>query len=122
MARLQVDEDERTVTATQYATKLASANQANTTMESQMQTLLAQVQDLQLTNTPHHGSNYGRSRGRGRGAGRGCGRAQLSAPPTPKDRWTHGNCGYGSEECTYPANGHKKEAPLAQIMNGITNQ
>ena len=34
MVRLQVDEDERTATATQHATKLASANQANATMES----------------------------------------------------------------------------------------
>ena len=42
MTRLQVDEDERATTATQHATTLASANQANTTMESQMQTLLAQ--------------------------------------------------------------------------------
>ena len=36
MARLQVDEDERTATATQHANKLASANQANAMMESQM--------------------------------------------------------------------------------------
>ena len=52
MARLQVDKDEHTATATQHATKIASANQANATMESQMQTLLTQVQALQLANTP----------------------------------------------------------------------
>ena len=43
MARLQVYKDECTATATQHATKLASANQANATMESPIQTLLAQV-------------------------------------------------------------------------------
>ena len=43
MARLQIDEDERTATATQYATELASVNKAKATMESQMQTLLVQV-------------------------------------------------------------------------------
>ena len=57
MARLQVNEDELTATATQHATAIAPANQANATMESQMQTLLAQVQSLQLSNTPNHGSN-----------------------------------------------------------------
>ena len=36
MARLQIDEDEHTATATQHATELASANQANSTMESQI--------------------------------------------------------------------------------------
>ena len=41
MARLQIDKDECTATATQYATKLASAFQENATMESQMYTLLA---------------------------------------------------------------------------------
>ena len=34
MARLQIDKDERAATAIQNATKLASANQANATMES----------------------------------------------------------------------------------------
>ena len=72
MARLQVDEYERTATATQHATELASAKQANATMESQMKNLLDQVQDLQLANTPNYGNKYGR------------GRAQPSAPPTPK--------------------------------------
>ena len=48
---LQINKDECTATATQHATELASANQANTTMESQMQTLLTQVQALQLANT-----------------------------------------------------------------------
>ena len=71
MARLQVDKDERAATATQQATTLASANQSNATMESQMQTLLAQVQALQLANTQHYGSNYGRGRGCGAGRGRG---------------------------------------------------
>ena len=82
MVRLQVDEDERASTATKHATTLVSVNQDNTTMELQMQTLLAQVQALQLTNTPNHGINYGR--GRGRGAGRGRGRSQPSAPRNPK--------------------------------------
>ena len=82
MARLQIDKDECTTPATQNATELASANQANANKESQMQTILTQVQALQLANTPNHGSNYGH--GRGRGAGRGCGRARPSAPPTPK--------------------------------------
>ena len=36
MARLKTDEDKHTVTAKQHASELASANQANTTMESQM--------------------------------------------------------------------------------------
>ena len=54
MARLQADEDKRVATDTQHATALALANQANTTMESQMQTLLAQVQALQLSNNPSH--------------------------------------------------------------------
>ena len=63
MARLQVDEDEHTATATQHTTKRVSANQDSTTMELQMQILLAQVQALQLDNTPHNGRNYGRSCG-----------------------------------------------------------
>ena len=83
MERLQVDEDERTATVTQHATALVSANQANATIEFQMQTLLAQVQALQLSNTPNHGSNYGRGRGRKHSAGRGRGRAQPSALRTP---------------------------------------
>ena len=70
MAHLQVDKDEHTATSTQHATELASANQANTTMKSQMQTLLTQVQTLQLDNTPNHGSNYVRGAGRGRGRAR----------------------------------------------------
>ena len=36
MVRLQVDKDKRVATATQHATALTSANQANATMESQM--------------------------------------------------------------------------------------
>ena len=77
MARFRVDEDEFAATATQHATALASANKANATMDSQMQTLLTQVQALQLANTLNHGSNY--SHGRGRGAGKGRGRSQPSA-------------------------------------------
>ena len=97
MARLQVDEDERMATATQHATALVSANQANATMESQIQTLLAQVQALQLANTPNHGSNYSRVRARVRVRGRvrGRGRSQPSAPLTPKYCWTHSNCNHG---------------------------
>ena len=120
MARLQVDEDERTATATQHATVLVSANQANTTVESQMQTLLAQVQALQLANTPNHGSNYGR--GRGHGSGRGRGHAQLSALRTPKYYWTHGNCNCDSKKCTYPASGHRKEASFYHMTSGSTYQ
>ena len=97
MARLQVDEDEHTATSTQHANAIASANQANATMESHINTLLAQVQALQLANNQNHGSNYGRGRGRGRVAGRSCGRAQPLAPRTPKYCWTHGNCNHGSE-------------------------
>ena len=62
MACLQIDKDEPTARATQHATELASSNQANATMESQMQTLLTKVQSLQLSNTPNHGINYGRGR------------------------------------------------------------
>ena len=120
MARLQVYKEERTATATQHATTLASANQANTTMDSQMQTLLAQVQDLKLANTPTHGSNSGRGRGRRRGASRGHGRAQPSYPRTLKYCWTHGNCNHGSEECTYPASGHNKEVSFSHMMSGST--
>ena len=58
MVRLQINEHERTSTATQNATKLASDYQANVTMESQMHTLLTQVPSLQLANTPSHGNNY----------------------------------------------------------------
>ena len=38
-------------------TALASANKANAMMESHMQTLLAQVQAIQLANNPNYGSN-----------------------------------------------------------------
>ena len=82
MARLQIDEDKRTATATQHATELASENQANATMESQMHTLLTQVQTLQLASTPKHGSNYGRRTGHR--VGRGRGRTRPSSPSTPK--------------------------------------
>ena len=118
MARLQVDKDEHTATATQHATTLASTNQAKVTMESQMSTLLAQVQSLQLANTPNHGNNF--SRGRGRSAGRGREHAQPSTPRIPKHFWTHGNCNQGSEECTYPASGHKKEASFSHMTSGST--
>ena len=118
MARLRVEKDKLTVTATQHTTALASANQANATMESQMQTLLGQVQALQLANNPNHGRNYGR--GRRRGARRGRGSAQPSAPRTPKYCCTHGNCNQGSEECTYPDSGHKKEASFSHMMIGST--
>ena len=42
MARLHVENDERAATATQHANALASANQANSTMEPHIQTLLSQ--------------------------------------------------------------------------------
>ena len=86
MARLQIYEDESTGIATQHATKLASVNQTNATMESEIHTLLTQVQALQLSNTQNNGNNYGRRRGRGRGlgSGRGRGPARPSALPTPK--------------------------------------
>ena len=118
MVRLQFDEDERTATCTQHATELVPANQSNATMESQIQTLSAQVQALQIANTPNHGSNY--NRGRRRRAGRGHGRARPSAPPTLNYCWIHGNCRHGSEQCTYPANGHKKEASFSHMMSGST--
>ena len=51
MTRIQIDEDERKATAAHHATKLASANEANATMESQMKTILSQVEALQLANT-----------------------------------------------------------------------
>ena len=51
MARLQIDEDEGTATATQDATELASANLANAIMDFQMQNLIYQVQALHLANT-----------------------------------------------------------------------
>ena len=124
MARLQVDKDERVTTATQQANTLTSSNQANETMELQMQTLLSQVQALQLANTPNHGRNYSRGcgSGRGRGASRGRGRSQTLAPRTPKYCCTHGNYNHCSEECTYPAGGHIKEASFSQIMSGITHR
>ena len=36
MARLQIDEEERTATVTQHATKLASTNQSNARIKSQI--------------------------------------------------------------------------------------
>ena len=91
-----------------------------------MQNLLAQVQALQLSNTPNHGSNYGRGPGHrcgcggGRGDGRGRGRARPLAPPIPKYLLTHLNCRHGSKEFTYPDNGQKKEASFAHMMSGNT--
>ena len=120
MARLQVDEDERTATATQHATELASAHQANATMEPHMQTLLSQVQAIQLAKTPNHGSNYGHICSCGCRRGRGHGRARPSALLTLKYCWTHGNCGNSSEEFTYPANEHKKEVPFSHMMSSST--
>ena len=73
MARLQINKDERTSTATQHKTELASANQATVTMESQIQTLLSQVQALQLSNTHGHQTNHGNNSGRVRSPRRGCG-------------------------------------------------
>ena len=122
MECLQIDEDKRTATATQYATEVAFANQVNAMMESQMQTLLAQVQALQLAKTHNHGSSYGRGRGRGRAAGRVRGCAQLSDLPTLKYCWTHDNCGHGSKEYTHPSDREKKEASFAHMMSGRTNR
>ena len=124
MSRLKIYEDERIATATQHATELASANQANATMEAQMQTLLTQVQALQLANTSNHGNNHVREhgRGRGRGAGRGCGRGRPSDPLTPKYCWTHGNCAHGIEECTYPDDGHSKDASFTHMIGVSTNR
>ena len=124
MARLQINKDERIATATQNPTKIASANQANATMESQMQTLLTHVQDPQLANTPNHGSNYSRGRGcrHRRGVVRGHGSVRPSAPPTPKYCWTHDNCGHGSKEYTHPSDREKKEASFAHMMSGRTNR
>ena len=34
----------------------------------------------------------------------------------------HGSCGHGSEECTYPDDGHKKDASFAHMMGGSTNR
>ena len=73
MAQLQIDEDEHTATSTQYATELASTNQANATMEYQMQTILSQVQYLQLANTHGNQTNHGSNFGCGCGRGHGCG-------------------------------------------------
>ena len=126
MARLQIDKNKHTATATstQHANKLASGNQSNDTVDSQMQTLLTQVQALQLANTPNHGHNYGRGRGRilGRGADRGRRRERTSATPTPKYFWTHGNCAHGSKECTYPADGKNNDASFAHMIGGSTNR
>ena len=90
MARLQIDGDKCTDTATQHSTELASINQANATTESHMKTALTQVQALQLANAHNYENNYGRGRrrGHGRGAVRGCGCPRPSAPPTPKYCWT----------------------------------
>ena len=52
MARLKIDKEERTSTATQHATKLDSTNQDNYKMESQMKILLDQVHALPLANPP----------------------------------------------------------------------
>ena len=128
MARLQIDEDKRTATVTQHATRLAYVNQANATMEYQMKTLLCQVQNLQLAKThkkqTNNGSNFGcgRGRGRGNGASRGTGRGQSSTPSNPKYCWTHGNFAHRSEKYTYPSNGHKKDATFAHMMGGNTRR
>ena len=98
MAHLQVNEDKHVATGTQHATALASANQANAMMESQMPNIFAHVHALQLANTPKHGSNYSHGRGRGRGASRGPWRSQPLAPHTSKYCWIHGNCNHGSKE------------------------
>ena len=82
IARLKNDEEKRTSTATQHATDVTSTNQANGTMETKMQNLLSQVQDLQLAIThgkqTNHRNNFvrrhGHSYGRGRSASRGTGR------------------------------------------------
>ena len=55
MARLPIDKDEQTATATQHSTKLSYVNHSNATMEYQMHTLLARVQALYLANTPNYG-------------------------------------------------------------------
>ena len=60
MARLQIDEDERTSNASQHATKLASTNQTNATMVPQMQNILSQVHALQLANTHKNQTNHGK--------------------------------------------------------------
>ena len=60
MTRFQINEDNRTANAAQHATELVSANQANATMESQMQTLLSQVHSLQLSNTHGNQTNNGK--------------------------------------------------------------
>ena len=69
MVRLQIKEDKHTATTAQHVTDLASANQANATMESQMQTLLSYFQAIQLANTHVNQNNYGNNLGRGRGRG-----------------------------------------------------
>ena len=130
MVHLQIDEDECTATATQHATELASANQANATMDSQVQTLLSQVQSLQISNThgnqTNHGETFGRRRSRVRGLGasrgtrRGC--TQSSTPLTPKYFWTRGNFSHGVDEFTYPSEGHKKDAAFVNMMGGNTSQ
>ena len=132
MVRLQIKEDKHTATTAQHVTDLASANQANATMESQMQTLLSQVHSLYIASTHgnenKHGKNFGRICGCGRGRGasrvikRGREHRQSSTLPTPKYFWTHGNCVHGSEECTYPFNGHNKDATFAHMMGGNTNR
>ena len=93
-------------------------------MYYQMKTLLNQVQALHIANTRNHGHKYGRGRGRGRGrsAGRGFGSGRLSDPPTLKYFWTHENCRHGSEQCTYPAVGHRKYAYFAHMMGGSTKR
>ena len=105
MARLQIDKDKCTSTSTQHATKLASANKVNTTMESQMKNLLSQVQALKLANTYGHQTNHGNNfecelghrhrRGPNRGTVRGRGRS--STPNTPNYCWTQGNCAHGGK-------------------------
>ena len=91
MARLQINEEKCTSTATEHTTELTSANQANSTMESQMQTLLNQFQAFQRTNIPNHGKNYVRRRGCGRrcGAVRDLGCVWPLDTPTPKYCWIH---------------------------------
>ena len=126
MVHPQIDKDECAATDTHHATKFASVNQANATMESHIKTILYQVQALQFTNTHGHQTNHRKSFGRRRGRGRGCGSSkvtgyrQSSTPTTPKYCWTHRNCAHGSEGCTYPSDGHKKDATFAVMMGGDT--
>ena len=113
MEFMQMIEDEAAMKFDHHVNELANATQDNTTMYTQLKTLLSQVQYAQNQIQNITNRNFGHRRGRGSGRGNvygaGCNKGYGTyPPPQTKNCQAHRNCPHGSNKCTNHRKGYKE--------------